>query len=144
MAHVARTHRVNLDWLLERSFTDPCIFCRYIDTKAQLADTLTKPQFSAADWCSLCELFRLSAPPKTLKMSPIVTEKWEDCEVHSAGTDDVQFVSESRLLADHSMIRTSELQRLLADSAYAQSVRKQRKRAKQVAKAKKITLQPIR
>ena len=43
MAHVARTHRVNLDWLLERSFIDPCVHGRYIDTASQLADILTKP-----------------------------------------------------------------------------------------------------
>ena len=43
MAHVARTHRVNLDWLLERSFVDPCVLGRYIDTASQLADILTKP-----------------------------------------------------------------------------------------------------
>ena len=63
MCHVARTHRVNLDWLLERSFLDPCIYGRYIDTNSQLADILTKPQFSAASWCSLCNLLRLGPPP---------------------------------------------------------------------------------
>ena len=29
MMHVARTHRVNLDWLLERSFEDTCILSLY-------------------------------------------------------------------------------------------------------------------
>ena len=42
MAHVARTHRVNLDWILERSLKDPSVFARYIDTSSQLADILTK------------------------------------------------------------------------------------------------------
>ena len=59
MTHVARTHRVNLDWLLERSFVDPCVHGRYIDTASQLADILTKPHFSASSWCQLCTLFRL-------------------------------------------------------------------------------------
>ena len=62
MAHVARTHRVNLDWLLERSINDPCLYCRYIDTKAQIADMLTKPNFTVKDWCHLCGLFRLGPP----------------------------------------------------------------------------------
>ena len=49
MSHVSRTHRCNLDWLLERSIHDPCIYCRYIETKQQLADLLTKPNFSVRD-----------------------------------------------------------------------------------------------
>ena len=65
MAHVARTHRVNLDWLLERSMLDPCVYTRYIDTKQQIADILTKPNFSVRDWCNLCELFRLG-PVKSI------------------------------------------------------------------------------
>ena len=65
MAHVARTHRVNLDWLLQQSLHDPCIFCRYIETKSQVADILTKPQFSVRDWCNLCSLLRLGPPPAT-------------------------------------------------------------------------------
>ena len=63
MGHVARTHRVNLDWLLERSIIDPCVYCRYIDTKTQIADLLAKPNFTVSDWCNLCSLFRLGAPP---------------------------------------------------------------------------------
>ena len=64
MVHVSRTHRCNLDWLLERSINDPCIFTRYIETKQQIADLLTKPNFSVKDWCNLCELLRLGPPPK--------------------------------------------------------------------------------
>ena len=65
MSHVSRTHRVNLDWLLERSINDPCVHCRYIDTKAQIADMLTKPNFTVRDWCHLCGLFRLGPPTPT-------------------------------------------------------------------------------
>ena len=42
MRHVSRTHRVALDWLFERINLDPKIQIRYIDTKHQLADILTK------------------------------------------------------------------------------------------------------
>lgn len=59
MQHVSWTHRVNLDWLLERSFIDPSVYCRYIETKQQLADILTKPNFSASDWCNLCTSLRV-------------------------------------------------------------------------------------
>ena len=49
MSHIARTHRVNLDWLLERSFDEPNVYCHYEDTKQQLADLLTKQNFMSAD-----------------------------------------------------------------------------------------------
>ena len=42
MRHVSRTHRVALDWLFDRINLDPQIQIRYIDTKNQLADILTK------------------------------------------------------------------------------------------------------
>ena len=38
MRHVSRTHRVALDWLLERIIFESKIQIRYIDTKRQLAD----------------------------------------------------------------------------------------------------------
>ena len=42
MRHVSRTHRVALDWLFDRINLDPKIQVKYIDTKNQLADILTK------------------------------------------------------------------------------------------------------
>ena len=42
MRHVSRTHRVALDWLCDRINLDPKIQIKYIDTKNQLADILTK------------------------------------------------------------------------------------------------------
>ena len=42
MRHVPRTHRVALDWLFDRISLDPKIQIKYIDTKNQLADILTK------------------------------------------------------------------------------------------------------
>ena len=41
MRHVSRTHRVALDWLFDRINLDPKIQIKYIDTKNQLADSLT-------------------------------------------------------------------------------------------------------
>ena len=45
MRHVSRTHRVALDWLFDRINLDPKIQIKYIDTKNQLADMLTKRNF---------------------------------------------------------------------------------------------------
>ena len=46
MKHVSRTHRVALDWLFDRISLDPKIQIKYIDTKNQLADMLTKGYFT--------------------------------------------------------------------------------------------------
>ena len=45
MRHVSRTHRVALDWLFDRINLDTKIQIKYIDTKNQLADILTKGEF---------------------------------------------------------------------------------------------------
>ena len=45
MRHVSRTHRVALDGLFDRINLDPKIQIKYIDTKNQLADMLTKGKF---------------------------------------------------------------------------------------------------
>ena len=42
MRHVSRTHRVALDRLFDRIILDPKIQIKYIDTKNQLADILTR------------------------------------------------------------------------------------------------------
>ena len=63
LAHVSRTHRVNLDWLLERLHVDPAIWCRYVESRHQLADVLTKPGFTRELWCTLLEQWRIAPPP---------------------------------------------------------------------------------
>ena len=60
MEHVSGTHRVALDWLLERINLDPKIQIRYIDTKNQLADILTKGNFTRDEWNHLLCLFNIS------------------------------------------------------------------------------------
>ena len=50
MRHVSRTHRVALDWLFDRINLDPRIQIKYIDTKNQLADILTKGNFTRDQW----------------------------------------------------------------------------------------------
>ena len=60
MRHVSRTHRVALDWLFDRINLDPQIQIRYIDTKHQLADILTKGHFTRDEWNNLLHLFNIS------------------------------------------------------------------------------------
>ena len=57
MRHVSRTHRVALDWLFDRINLDPKIQIKYIDTKNQLADILTKGNFTCDEWNHLLTLF---------------------------------------------------------------------------------------
>ena len=61
MRHVSRTHRVALDWLLDRiNFGPPKSKIKYIDTKNQLADMLTKGNFTRDEWKHLLCLFNTS------------------------------------------------------------------------------------
>ena len=60
MRHVSRTHRVALDWLFDRINLDSKIQIKYIDTKNQLADILTKGNFTRDEWNHLFNLFNIS------------------------------------------------------------------------------------
>ena len=62
MRHVARTHRVNLDFLFELCNNDPSIKPRYMHTSYQLADIFTKGSFTAASWRNLLSLCRVGLP----------------------------------------------------------------------------------
>ena len=59
MRHVSRTHGVALDWLFDRVNSDPKIKIKYVDTKNQLADALTKGSFSRDEWNHLLRLFNI-------------------------------------------------------------------------------------
>ena len=54
MRYVSRTHRVALDWLFDRINLDPKIQIKFIDTKNQLADILTKGNFTRDEWNRFC------------------------------------------------------------------------------------------
>ena len=60
MRHVSTTHRVAIDWLFDRINLDPKIQIKYIDTKNQLADILTKGNFTRDEWNHLLTLFNIS------------------------------------------------------------------------------------
>ena len=60
MRHVSRTHRVALDWLFDRINLNPTIQIKYIDTKNQLTDILTKGSFTRDEWNHLLCLFNIT------------------------------------------------------------------------------------
>ena len=49
-----------MDWLFDMINLDPKIPIRYIDTKHQLVDILTKGDFSRDEWNNLLHLFNIS------------------------------------------------------------------------------------
>ena len=77
MRHVSRTHRVACDCLFDRINLDPKIQIKYIDTKNQLADKLTKGNFTRDEWNHLVCLFNVShfSSPNCLKSMSKGTQK---------------------------------------------------------------------
>ena len=60
MRHVSRTHRIALDGLFDKIDLHSKIHFRYIDTKHQLADILTKGNFTRGEWNNLLHFFNIS------------------------------------------------------------------------------------
>ena len=60
MRHVPRTHRVALDWLFDRINLDPKIQIKHVDIRTQLADILTKGNFTCDAWNHLLCLLNIS------------------------------------------------------------------------------------
>ena len=56
LRHVARTHRIDLDWLFERITKDPSVFMKWVGTKEQLGDISTKGSFITDSWNTLLKL----------------------------------------------------------------------------------------
>ena len=77
MRHVSRTHRVALDWLFDRINLDPKIQIKYIDTKNQLADILTKKNFTRDKRNHLLCLFNIGhfSPTNCSEVMPKGTQK---------------------------------------------------------------------
>ena len=62
MRYVGRTHRVDLDFVSECFRKDTGIAIRYVGTKNQMADLLTKGSFTGPQWATLVELIQLGSP----------------------------------------------------------------------------------
>ena len=78
MRHVSRTHRVALDWLFDRINLDTKIQIKYIDTKNQLADILTKGNFTRDEWNHLLTLFNISHFSSTSCIAAIAKRAQQD------------------------------------------------------------------
>ena len=77
MRHVSRTHRVSLDWLFDRINLNSKIQIKYIDTKNQHADILTKGNFTREEWNHVLCLFNIShfSPINSLEVMSKRTQK---------------------------------------------------------------------
>ena len=64
LRHVARTHRVNLDWLYG-IFRHPEVQARYVFTGYQLADIVTKAITKPQTWRRLISMLGIKAPGKS-------------------------------------------------------------------------------
>ena len=60
LRHVARTHRVNLDWLYDL-FRQPEILARYVSTNYQIADLGTKATTKGEPWHRLVTLMGIKS-----------------------------------------------------------------------------------
>ena len=78
MRHVSRTFRVALDWLFDRINLDTKIQIQYIDTKNQLADILTKGNFTRNEWNHLLCLFNFSHFSSTVCLEVMWKRTQED------------------------------------------------------------------
>ena len=78
MRHVSRTHRVALDWLFDPINLDSKIQIKYIDTKNQLADILTKGNFTRDEWNHLLCLFNISHLSHTVCSAAMAKRSQQD------------------------------------------------------------------
>ena len=78
MRHASRTHRVALDWLFDRINLDSKIQIEYIDTKNQLADILTKGNFTRDEWNHLLCLFNISHFSSTVCSAAMAKRSQQD------------------------------------------------------------------
>ena len=78
MRYVSGTHRVALDWLFDRINLDSKIQIKYIDTKNQLADILTKGNFTLDEWNHLLSLFNISHFSSTVCSAAMAKRSQQD------------------------------------------------------------------
>ena len=79
------THRVALDWLFDRINLDSKIQIKYSDTKNQLADVLTKGNFTRDEWNHLLCLFNISRFSST-DCSEVMSKRTQEDAGEERGT----------------------------------------------------------
>ena len=87
----SRTHRVALDWLFDRINLDPKIQIKYIDTKNQLADILTKGNFTRDEWNHLLNLLNIGHFSSTVCIAAMATRAQQ-------GSGEERVTAKSRLV----------------------------------------------
>ena len=122
MRRVSRTHRIALDWLFDRINPDPKIQIKDVDTKHQLADILTRRNFTRDEWNNFLHLLtsaisaqfpalRISAPPAALK-------RWHKGSKKRKGEERIVAKSKPTLnLVSHAATSSSTVQSPLASKS---------------------------
>ena len=100
MRHVSRTHRVALDWLFDRINLDPKIQIKYIGTKNQLADILTKGNFTRDEWNHLLCLFNLSHFSSTVWSAAMAKGLRQESFMIPSSDQDMDDVTLGKLLTE--------------------------------------------
>ena len=118
MRHVSRTHTVALDWLFDRINLDPKIQIKYIDTKNQLADILTKGNFTRDEWNHWLCLFNISHFSST-----VCSETMAKRSQHDSGEERVTAKSRPMM---NLIARSSERAPSALSSTASESPRKSR------------------
>ena len=59
LRHISRTHRVDLDWLIERIKLDPGVRIKFVSTDQHMVDMLTKAAFTIPKWQALFKLHQI-------------------------------------------------------------------------------------
>ena len=98
MRHVSRTRRVALDWLFDRINLGPKIQLKYVNTKIQLADIMTKGNFTRDEWNNLfqCQHFQLSQLPRS-DVEKNATGNWRRRELWQSRKPTLNSSASSRL-----------------------------------------------
>ena len=89
MRHDSRTQRVAFDGLFDRINGDARIQIKYIDTKNQLADMLTKGNFTRDEWNHLLCLFNISHFSST-NCSEVMSKKTQEDAGEERGTAKIE------------------------------------------------------
>ena len=79
LRHISRTHRVDLDWLIERIKVDPGIQMKFVGTNQQLADMLTKASFTIQKWNDMLKCIKLGIFLKKILFAPNPRANKEKC-----------------------------------------------------------------
>ena len=78
LRYLNRTHRVDIDWILERIQGDEGIKIRCCKTAEMIADIFTKGSFTKPKWDALLELAQIRPLPAPLNQKQRETEVLEE------------------------------------------------------------------